>query len=341
MERTTALSNQKSNNLVGTFGIVPQELVRVVGAEPVNLYRMVQTLPEPTEYALRAEQELGLPKTICLWVKCVLLLVKDLGLSKVMVSVPGVCPYTKDITEYLMREDVEVQIFNHPVNRDSSAVRRELELFMSEQDIGWEHLEREQQLLEDMRATIRDLDTHTFEGNVSGFDNYAWLQSSTDFFKPDQLRKMLFDLAKTTKKKKGMDENAVRLAYIGGPCALRGLHGAVEQAGGKVVYNEFQYEESMIKSNNLINSVDNCTLLYSTFDRIGDLMFKIRERKIQGLLFYSQRGCNRDMQHSLISKELGLPAIVIRGDKVEEFGDRRFEALKKFIDNIHLNTEKR
>ena len=177
------MSTTDTQKITGVIGVVPPELIFASGRQPLNLYSAVQKLPEPALFVGEATAEYGLPSTMCFWAKCFIKIVRDLGLEEVIISAPDPCPYYRSVGDYLQREGVAVYYFKHPLNHDKTELRSEVERFLIEWGgVDWSQVEYWQTRLSGMRSAVKTLDARTDTGNISGFENYAWLQECVDFW---------------------------------------------------------------------------------------------------------------------------------------------------------------
>ena len=249
-----------------------------------------------------------------------------------VISRPEPCPYYKAVAEVLWRMGVNTVFFNYPHRHNMMEMRMEIERLMAEWEIDWSSVEYQQQRLAGFRAAVKEMDTLTWQGDVTGWENYSWLCGCPDLWDLRNLELSAQDFL--VKARKGKRFEGVRLAYVGTPCAITGLHKLVEKLGARIVLNEYQLASAQVISGDLTGICDGCSIVHDLSDRVADISFEIKERGVQGILFYSQVGCLKDTQHFLMARELALPYVFLQGDVPDPLSDVRRGKLKVFIEGL-------
>jgi len=265
------------------------------------------------------------------WIRCFIKLALDLELKEVAISWPEPCPYHRFFMEAMMRERVTVRTFLYRPSQGSAvgAVEEEFARHMSALGVAWGEADRVFQSLDGIREAVREIDRLTYEGGVTGYENYGWMLGVRDCVDKASLEAGAARLIKTAAAQP--PPAGVRLAYIGVPCLIQGLHQAVERNGGRVVLNEMQREMAMLGGRDILTTYGGCTATQTIFDRIAKLAFDVRERGIRGLIVHEQEGCNKAFDAGLLARELGLPFIRLRGGEPSGVTPEREKALAAFI----------
>ena len=126
---------------------------------------------------------------------------------------------------------------------------------------------------------------------------------------------------------------AVRLGFIGIPPIQSGLYEFVEDMGGRVVFNEIQRQFSMPHyQHNLLQQYLAYTYPYDIFGRIKDIQQAVGQRRLDGLIHYTQTFCFRQVQDLLIRKHLAVPILTLEGDKPRPIDNRTQFRIEAFID---------
>ena len=74
------------------------------------------------------------------------------------------------------------------------------------------------------------------------------------------------------------------------------------------------------------------TYPYDIFGRIKDIDQAVKERKLDGLIHYTQSFCFRQVQDLLIRKHLSVPILTLEGDKPRPLDNRTKFRIEAFID---------
>jgi benzoyl-CoA reductase/2-hydroxyglutaryl-CoA dehydratase subunit BcrC/BadD/HgdB len=85
-------------------------------------------------------------------------------------------------------------------------------------------------------------------------------------------------------------------------------------------------------SRNLLRQYLSYTYPYDILGRITDIGQAIKERKLDGLIHYTQTFCFRQVQDLLIRRHLALPILTLEGDKPRPIDNRTKFRLEAFID---------
>jgi len=158
-----------------------------------------------------------------------------------------------------------------------------------------------------IREKLALLDQETWEGNkVHGWENHLFLVNSSDFKgNPDRFEEELDAFLAGLSRRPNIRE-AVRLGFIGIPPVQSGLYEYIEDLGGRVVFNEIQRQFSMPHYNqNLLHQYLAYTYPYDIFGRIKDIQQAMEQRRLDGLIHYTQTFCFRQVQDLLIRSHLG------------------------------------
>jgi benzoyl-CoA reductase/2-hydroxyglutaryl-CoA dehydratase subunit BcrC/BadD/HgdB len=200
--------------------------------------------------------------------------------------------------------------------------------------VSWAEVDRIQKKMGTIRELLVRLDRETWKGNrVHGWENHLFLVNSSDFRgNIEKYGKDLQDFLRNLPSRRTFRE-AVRLGFIGIPPVQSGIYEFIETLGGRVVFNEIQRQFSMPDfRGSLLQQYVSYTYPYDIFGRINDIAKAIEERKLDGLIHYTQTFCFRQVQDLLIRKHLSLPILTLEGDKPRAIDNRTKLRLEAFID---------
>jgi benzoyl-CoA reductase/2-hydroxyglutaryl-CoA dehydratase subunit BcrC/BadD/HgdB len=318
---------------VGFTTSIPVEILLAAGHVPVDLNNAFINAPEKLKYVDLAERE-GMPRNICSWIKGIYTAVRKHEVDEVIAVIQGDCSYSHALMEVLEHQGIPTCPFSYPYDRDPRTLRHEMEKLMSIYGTNTNAVEFMRRNLRSVRALASRIDELTWSANlVSGRENHYYLVSSTDF---------MSDVARYTEEaEKFLDEvelripfqDSIRLAYIGVPPIMDGLYDYLESRDARVVFNEIQRQFSMpFNVPTLEEQYLSFTYPYSVFDRIKDIRFEIGRRKVDGIIQYVQSFCHRQIETMIFSKELGLPMLLIEGDRPGNLDNRLKVRIDAFLE---------
>jgi len=319
---------------IGITSTIPGEILFAAGCTPVDLNNIFITSPRASAWVEEAEEK-GFPRTLCSWIKGIYSALQYRPEIKTVIAVTqGDCSNTQALTEILDHQGTQVIHFNYPYDRNPDILKKNMEEMMGTFGVSWSKVTRTQKRIRSIREKLVLLDKETWEANrVHGWENHFFLVSSSDFNgNLDQYEQELEAFLRTLPHRPKLRES-VRLGYIGIPPIQSGLYEFIEDMGGRVVFNEIQRQFSMPHyKQNLINQYLSYTYPYDIFGRIKDIEKAIWERRLDGLIHYTQTFCFRQVQDLLIRKHLSVPILTLEGDKPRPLDNRTKFRLEAFID---------
>lgn len=326
--------NPEASKAIGITSTIPVEILFAAGLIPVDLNNIFITSPQAAAWVEGAEEE-GFPRTLCSWIKGIYGALKHRPDIKTIIAVTqGDCSNTQALTEILEHRGLKVIHFNYPYNRDPEVLKKNIEGLMETFGISWARVNRVNKRMARIREKLARLDRETWEGNlVHGWENHLFLVNSSDFqgdlnHFDEELATFLDTLSHRSKI-----SETVRLGYIGIPPIDSGLYEFIESLGGRVVFNEIQRQFSMPAfDRDLVGQYLSYTYPYDIFGRIKDIDQALKERKLDGLIHYTQSFCFRQVQDLLIRKHLSVPILTLEGDKPRPIDNRTRFRLEAFID---------
>ncbi|MCU0596521.1 MAG: 2-hydroxyacyl-CoA dehydratase, partial [Desulfobacterota bacterium] len=132
-------------------------------------------------------------------------------------------------------------------------------------------------------------------------------------------------------------EGSVRLGYLGVPPIFSDLYESIESMGARVVFNEVQRQFSMpFEGEDLIDQYLNYTYPYGLRARLEDIRKAVAERKLDGLIHYTQTFCFRQIYDILLREGLRVPMLTIEGDKPGKVDSRTAIRLETFVEMLRM-----
>ncbi len=304
-------------NGIGITSTVPVEVIFASGAVPVDLNNLFIASGRSLELVRKAE-EAGFPRTVCSWIKGIYQAwAERTELRKVIGVTQGDCSNTHALMELIESRGGLVIPFEFPRNRDRTSLLREIGRLAAALGTDVEAAEHFRELLGPIRSKLAILDELTWKGDgISGWENFSFLVSSSDFGSDPQRFENTLDSFLLEAERRLPRPPKVRLGLLGVPTILDGLHDFIETLEGRIVFNEVPRQFSMPpRGGDLADQYLSYTYPYDIHGRIEDIRTAVRDRKLDGLIHYTQSFCFRQIQDILLRESLPVPILTIEGDQ--------------------------
>jgi len=327
------------SSTIGLTSTVPVEFVFAAGLRPLDLNNLFITGPQP-EKLLKQAESAGFAHNICSWIKGIYATVISHGLTRVIAVTGGDCSNTVALAELLDRRGVEIIPFDYPLKRQSDLLMAQLEKLRAAFSVSWEEVYRSKRRLDRIRDKLKVLDRMTYQDHViSGAENHLFLVTSSDFNSdPDQYERELDHFLGEAQARRA-DPTPIRLGYLGVPPIFTDLYDITESFGARVVFNETQRQFSMpYGEKDILNQYLRYTYPYDVRGRIEDIREAIKERKLDGLIHYTQTFCFRQIYDIIFRETFPVPVLTIEGDRPGPVDARTATRIETFVDI--LNTRK-
>ncbi|WP_026477871.1 2-hydroxyacyl-CoA dehydratase family protein [Alkaliphilus transvaalensis] len=323
---------------VGLTTTVPVEVLFAAGVTPVDLNNIFVTSGKALDYIEYSEVE-GFPRNLCAWIKGLYATALLTDIDMVIGVTEGDCSNTKALIEVWQSKGKEVVPFGFPQNRRYEIIVEEINHLMNYFNVDLEKVEEVKRRLYPIRQRIKYLDELTWKTNqATGFENHLWQVSSSDFNgNPNAFSDELEATIKEIEIRPPFPQNEVRLGYIGVPPIIEDLYDLVEENGGRIVFNEVQRAFTMAKEpidTDIYQMYLNFTYPYHLNRRLEEIQQAIEERKLDGIIHYTQSFCYRGIEDILIKNQLKVPVLTIEGDFPSKADARTKLRLESFMDML-------
>lgn len=322
---------------IGITTTVPIEVLIAAGYEVIDLKNIFITSEKYAKYIDIAERE-GFPKSCCAWQKGTYGVCIEHDIKEIVGVTEGDCSNTKAVEEVLEMHGVKVYPFAYPHSHKIEDVERSLDSFMDMFGVSLDEVEIVRKKLNETRALVKKIDELTFDDNkVTGFENHLYQVSCSDFNSNiDKFKEELIKKIEEIKKRQPINKK-IRLGYIGVPPMTCDIYDYVLDFDAHFVYNEVQREFAFArgdKAKSIYEQYYDYTYPYDIKFRLKELKKQIMDRKLDGIIHYTQAFCYRQIEDIVIKKELDVPVLNIEGDKLNFLDARTKLRLEAFLDMI-------
>ncbi|MBZ9606867.1 2-hydroxyacyl-CoA dehydratase [Clostridium estertheticum] len=322
---------------IGLTTTVPVEVIIAAGYTPVDLNNVFITSKDYLKYIDIAEKD-GFPKSLCTWIKGIYGACLANGIKEIIGVVEGDCSNTKALIEVLTLKGIKVYPFSFPHSHKLDDVEHEINKLMSIFNVTIEEVEVVRKRLNEIRALAKTIDELTHIHNkVTGFENHLYQVSLSDFNGDIDAFEVELKKSICYMKNKKPVIRKLRLGYIGVPPMTCDIYEFVEKFNANFVYNEVQREFAFPradKSLNIFQQYYDYTYPYDTDFRIKELQTQIDERKLDGIIHYTQAFCYRSVENIILKEKLDIPILNIEGDKLNILDARTKLRLEAFLDML-------
>ncbi|MBU3144012.1 2-hydroxyacyl-CoA dehydratase [Clostridium sp. CF012] len=322
---------------IGLTTTVPVEVLIAAGYTPIDLNNIFITSKDYLKYIDIAERD-GFPKSFCTWTKGIYGACMQNDITEIIGVVEGDCSNTKALIDVLELKGIKVYPFSFPHSHKIEDVEREINEFMNTFNVEIEEVEVVRERLNEIRSLAKEIDELTYIHNkATGFENHLYQVSTSDFngdidIYEAELKKVICDM-----KNRKQVFKKLRLGYIGVPPMTSDIYEFVELFDANFVYNEVQREFAFPRADNALDIFQqyyDYTYPYDSKFRIKELQIQINERKLDGIIHYTQAFCYRAVEHIVLKENLDIPILNIEGDKLNVLDARTKLRLEAFLDML-------
>ncbi len=322
---------------IGLTTTVPVEVLLAAGYTPIDLNNLFITSENYSKYIDIAERD-GFPKSLCAWIKGIYGACVENGIKEIVGVMEGDCSNTKALIEVLELRGVRIYPFSFPHSHKREDVRKEIDKFMQIFNVSMEEVEKVRNRLNKIRELAKEIDELTYiSSKANGFENHLYqvslsdLNGNIDAFE-DELKKVISKI-----KGRNSNKKKLRLGYIGVPPMTGDIYEFVENFNAQFVYNEVQREFAFPRADKALNIYEqyyDYTYPYNTNFRIKELKKQISDRKLDGIIHYTQAFCYRSVEDIVLKQQLDIPILNIEGDKLNTLDARTKLRLEAFLDML-------
>jgi len=321
--------------LIGITATIPVEIIFAAGLRPVDLNNLFINSDQPKKLVSQAEAA-GFSHSICSWIKGIYATVFNNDIREVIAVTGGDCSNTIALGELLARKGVKVTSFEYPFNRDREALLVQMEKLRESVSTTWSKIEAVKARLDRIREKLKRLDQLSYRKNViTGFENHMYLVSSSDFNgDPDEFEKNLDNFLIIAKNREPA-KHEIRLGYLGVPPIFSQFYEYIESLNARVVFNEVQRQFSMpFEKKDILDQYLEYTYPYDISGRLRDIEQAIYERKLDGLIHYTQTFCYRQIYDIVLRETLPVPVLTLEGDRPGSIDSQTALRIETFVEML-------
>ncbi len=323
------------NKLIGITSTIPVEIIFAAGFTPVDINNIFIGADDPDRLVTNAESA-GFPGNICAWIKGIYSTVLEHGIGRVVAVTGGDCSNTLALSEVMGLKGIEIIPFDYPLTRMRNLVEQKLDDFRIALGASWADIKREKARLDRIRQKLKEIDRLTYiENIVTGYENHLFLVSASDFRSdPDKFEQEIDRFLDEVKGRKTLNAD-IRLGVLGVPPIFSDFYKFIESLGTRVVFNEVQRQFSMpYLTDDIAEQYTLYTYPYGSEPRLRDIEEAIVERKLDGLIHYTQTFCFRQLYDMIFRQRLSIPVLTIEGDRPGAIDRRTALRLEAFLEMV-------
>lgn len=322
---------------VGLCSTVPVEVLFAAGREPVDLNNHFVNHRAPEEF-LRQADVLGMPRNHCAWTRGLFGVTVASEFSAIVVVPQGDCSGNLAMARVLQQRGVEVLEFNFPVGLSDRATMLEEEIARLAFRLGvpMKRVNETFNKLRPVRELLARLDKMNWdEGVVPGSIARNFMLQATDMGgNPQSFRRRLELLV--SEYENAPRASGPRIALFGVPAILSGVIEHLEAAGAQVVLCETESDFAMIPpAETIVEQYQHYAYPYGIERRLDRFLKHAAERRIDGVVVYSQAFCHHNLEMAKVETELAdWPTLVLEGDLPQGISARDTIRLEGFIELV-------
>ncbi len=320
------------DSVIGLTSTVPVEIVLAAGLKPVDLNNIFITSPSADKLVNQAESA-GFAHNICSWIKGIYATTLNRKITRVIAVTGGDCSNTIALGEILARRGVEVIHFDYPLDRSRGFLLSQMEKLMHTLNVSWPDVEKARSRLSSVREKLKELDRLTYEENVvTGLENHLFLVNSSDFNSDVDAYELKLDRFLEEAVSREPRAEKIRIGFLGVPPIFNGFYELIESLGARVVFNETQRQFSMpFENRQLVDQYLAYTYPYDILGRIDDIKRAAEERRLDGLIHYTQTFCFRQLYDIILRESLQTPILTLEGDRPGPLDSRTALRIETFV----------
>ena len=321
---------------IGITSTIPVEIVFAAGHTPCDLNNIFISSDDP-EYFIRRAENAGFPRTTCAWIKGIYGVLLEEKIDTIIIVSGGDCSNSIALGEVLAHDGRRIIPFSYPLQPDVKAMELAITKLSTKLGANNNLIYDCKLQLDPIRTRLAELDRLTWQENlITGAENQLYLVSASDFNgHPQQFSRRLDEfinqaLTRSPRKRK------IRLGLAGVPPILSNLFNVIDGFDATVVFNEVprQFALPWAAHCSLAEQYTRYTYPYQVERRLADIEKACRERRLDGLIHYTQSFCFRQIEDILFKRRLKIPTLTLEADQPGPVDGRTLTRIETFIEML-------
>ncbi|HDS17110.1 MAG TPA: 2-hydroxyacyl-CoA dehydratase [Proteobacteria bacterium] len=321
---------------IGITSTIPIEVVFAAGHQPCDLNNLFINHADPGHFIHLAE-DAGFPRTSCAWTKGLYGVMLEQKIEKIIIVSGGDCSNGIALGEILSDDGREVMPFSYPLTPDSRQMTQAINDLADRLQAPIGATNEIKAGLDRIRLRLGELDRLTWQsGQVSGAENLLFLVGASDFNGEPRLFANDLNTFLGQAARRRPANPTIRLGLAGVPPILSNLFPTLEQLGAAVVFNEVPRQFAMLQGpdTSLAEQYSLYTYPYSVTGRLRDIIHACEERRLDGIIHYTQSFCFRQIEDILFKRQLPVPCLTLEADQPGAIDGRTLTRLETFIEML-------
>ncbi|MEA3331982.1 MAG: 2-hydroxyacyl-CoA dehydratase family protein [Pseudomonadota bacterium] len=325
---------------IGITSTIPIEVVFAAGHTPCDLNNLFITDPDPNHF-IRLAEEAGFPQTTCAWIKGIYGVLGDTLTEKeintVIIVSGGDCSNSIALGEILKDDGKRVIPFSYPHAPAPAQMERTIQGLADELGAEAGKIKLCKQQLDPIRNRLAELDRLTWQENlVSGEENQLYLVNSSDFNGNPELFSSELEIFLKNLQSRHPLKKKIRLGLAGVPPILSDLYKTLDKLDATVVFNEVprQFALPWAPECTLAEQYSRYTYPYQVDRRLLDIEQACSQRRIDGIIHYTQSFCFRQIEDILFKRKLAIPTLTLEADQPGPIDGRTLTRIETFIEML-------
>ena len=319
---------------IGITSTIPIEVVYAAGHTPCDLNNLFINAADPNHFIRRAE-EAGFPQTTCAWIKGIYGVLLEKDIETIIIVSGGDCSNSIALGEILKHDGKQIIPFRYPHEPNLKEMEQAITKLADELGAKPDKIIACKQQLDPVRVRLAKLDQLTWqEMLVTGEENLLHLVSSSDFNgNPELFSTKLDNFLKNIRNRHPLKKK-VRIGLAGVPPILSNLYSTLDELDAAVVFNEVprQFSLPWAPQCSLAQQYSRYTYPYSVHGRLNDINKACKERKLDGIIHYTQSFCFRQIEDILFKRTLSIPTLTLEADQAGPIDGRTLTRIETFIE---------
>ncbi len=321
---------------IGITSTIPVEVVFAAGHTPCDLNNIFISAPNP-EYFIRQAEDAGFPRTTCAWIKGIYGVLREEEIDTIIIVSGGDCSNSIALGEVLAHDGKKIIPFSYPLTPNIAEMKTAIIKLAAALETNSAKIANCKQQLDPIRQKLKELDRLTWQDNlVTGAENLLHLVNASDFNGNEALFSHNLDgFIQQALKRKPLNRK-IRLGLAGVPPIISNLFEVFDKFDAAVVFNEVPRQFSLPwgPQSTIAEQYTRYTYPYQVERRLDDIAEICQERRIDGLIHYTQTFCFRQIEDILFKRKLDIPVLSLEADQPGPVDGRTLTRIETFIEML-------